>query len=291
MKLSIIAEGGGMRGAYALGAIDALYSYFGLKEVDFATGSSASIATLAYYVAGQFYPGYYIWPNELPNYRFLSFRNILNGYPFLNVDYVIDEIFKKRIPLNENKVKESKTKLIIPLTNFETGKAEYFDNRTKFDFFEILRAVMAAPFIYNKSIRINGSEYFDGSFGDPLPIDLPGIKDSRKIIILTKPRNNDMSTINISDNLMLMLFKLKFKSAAYESLKLNSILYQKRLNEIKKLEAKGDIVIYPSKKISRFDNKAESIKNSIEQGYKDAVSNQNLIRLMKKLKTKEKYKV
>ena len=146
MKLSIIAEGGGMRGAYALGAIDALYSHFGLKKIDYATGSSGSIATLSYYIAGQFYPGYNIWSNELPHHRFLSLRNILKGYPMLDIDYLIDEIFKKKISLNKKKVNESKAKLFVPLTNTKTGEAEYFNNKTDADFFEILRATMAAPF-------------------------------------------------------------------------------------------------------------------------------------------------
>ncbi|MBS3114390.1 hypothetical protein J4448_04775 [Candidatus Woesearchaeota archaeon] len=74
-------------------------------------------------------------------------------------------------------------------------------------------------------------------------------------------------------------------------LKLKLILYPERLKEIKELETKGEIVISPSKEISRYDNKTEAIKKNIEQGYKDTISNQNLIRLMEKLKTKEKYKV
>ena len=196
MKLSIVAEGGGMRGAYALGAIDALYSHFGLKSVDYMTGSSASAATLAYYAAGQFYPGYYIWSNELPSPKFLSFRNILKCRPFFDIDYLVDEVFKKRIPLNENKVKASRMRLIVPLTNAETGDAEYFNNRTKFDFFEILRAAMAMPFAYNHTVKIGEKAYLDGALTDPLPINIPQIRESRKIIILTKPRSDSKSGIS-----------------------------------------------------------------------------------------------
>lgn len=105
MKISIIAEGGGMRGTYSLGAINALYSYFGLKKVDYVTGSSAGIAPLAYYTAGQFYSSYRIYKREISNHKPLSLKNVFRGLPILDVDYLIDEIFKKIIPLNEKKLK------------------------------------------------------------------------------------------------------------------------------------------------------------------------------------------
>ena len=182
MKISIIAEGGGMRGAYSLGAIDSLYSHFGLKQVDYLTGSSSGIGTLAYYAAGQFYPGYYIWPLHLPNPKFMSIRNIFGGHPFVNVDYLIDCILKKRVPLKESAVKRSKMHLIVPLTNTVTGNVCYFDNRTHYNFFEVLRASMAMPFAYGKSVQIGLSRYIDGTLTNPLPTDVSCIKRSKKII-------------------------------------------------------------------------------------------------------------
>jgi len=80
MKLSIVAEGGGMRGAYTLGVMDALYSHFGLKKVDYVAGSFAGTGTLAYYVAGQFYPGYYIWTRHVTNPRMISIKNIAKNF-------------------------------------------------------------------------------------------------------------------------------------------------------------------------------------------------------------------
>lgn len=288
MKLSIIAEGGGMRGAYALGAIDALYSYFGLKNVDYVTGSSASSGTLAYYTTCQLYPGYYIWTKELPNHRFLSLWNVFKGHPFLDVDYLIDEIFKKRIPLNVKKVKTSRTRFIIPVTNAKTGKVKYFDNRTNFDFFKVLKAAMAVPFAYGKTVKIGNSFYFDGTPSDPLPIDFPGIKQSRKIIILTKTEK-DSKQGGIEKPLSTIL-KWKLELGVYKALQNSQIIYQKRMEQVKNLETKGDIVIRSSKHIPRFDNKIKTLKTSIKQGYKDTISHKKLSQLMKNLKENRKYR-
>ena len=113
MKLSLVVEGGGMRVAYSLGALGALYSHFGLRQVDYVTGSSSSLGLLAYYTAGQLYPGYYAWPKELSNYKLLSLRNLFRGKPIIDVDYLIDEIYKKKIPLSEKKIKASKIKFFV----------------------------------------------------------------------------------------------------------------------------------------------------------------------------------
>ncbi|MBI2543168.1 MAG: hypothetical protein HYW24_03210 [Candidatus Aenigmarchaeota archaeon] len=277
-----------MRGAYALGAIDALYSHFGLKRVDYVTGSSSSIGTLSYYTAGQFYPGYYIWTRELPNHKFLSLRNIFTGHPFLNVDYLIDEVFKKHIPLNRNKVKTSKIRFIIPVTNSKTGEVKYFDNMTKYDFFEILRAAMSPPFAYGKTVKIGKDTYFDGRESDPLPIDFPGIKQSKKIIILTKTEN-ELEQIDIAKHLS-AIFKWKLERGVYKALQHRQTVYKKRLRQVKKLEVNGDIVIRPSRQMSVFDNRVETLKASINQGYQDTISHKKLSQLMKTLKADKKYK-
>ena len=236
MNLSIIAEGGAMRGAYVLGVIDALYSYFGLKHVDSLTGSSASASTLSYYASDQFYPGYYIWTGEATNPRFLSIGNLFKGRPFLDIDYMVDEVFKKKIPLDPDKINKSKMHLVIPLTNAKTGKAEYFDSKTNEDIFEILRAAMAAPFVYGKFVKIRSKVYFDGSFSDPFPIDIPRIKDSRKIIILTKPSNNSKKTN--TERVLLTMLQWKMKKGVYNALKDGYSIYNKKIDKITELKSR-----------------------------------------------------
>ena len=293
-KISIIAEGGGMRGAYALGAIDALYSHFGMKKADIVTGSSSGVGTLAYYTAGQFYPGFHIWPEELPKWRFLSKRNLLLGKPFLNVDYLVDNIFQdKRWPINPEKVFKSEIKLIIPLANAETGKTKYFSNKNKFegnDLYKILKASMALPFAYGKYIKLNdGNSYFDGAQGDPLPIRHHEIKDTRKIIILTKDIDYPIN-LSWQERLFIELMKPTLKPGAYKQLKTNKEFYKKRLEQISTLETQGDIVIRPSSRLPRLDNSRQSIEDSISKGKSDAISHKGLVELMRELKSSSRYK-
>lgn len=209
--------------------------------------------------------------------------NLLKGRPLLDIDYMVDEVFKKKIPLDSNNLKNSKMHLIIPLTNARTGKPHYIDNKSNEDFFEILRAATAAPFVYGKLIKIKNERYFDGSFSDALPIEHPSVKNSRKIIILTRP-DYDSQKINIEKFLSGML-KWKLEKGVFKALKEYSLVYNEHIERINKLEKNGDIIIRPSKKISRFNNSNKAILASIRHGYNDVVSNRKILQLIKDMKT------
>lgn len=282
MKLSIIAEGGGMRVAYALGALGALYSHFGLKKVDYVTGCSSSLGLLAYYVAGQLYPGYHQWPQQIQSKKLLSLFNLLRDKPIIDIDYLIDEVYKNQIPLNEKKIKNSKIKFFVPLVNAKTGKLKYFDNRTNEDFFEVLRAGMAMQIGYGKTVRINNIDYFDAGSLNPLPIDIPQIKKSKKIIILTKKKGKDKG--HWSDDFFIWLFKRHFTPEAYKVLKNHGKIYKKKVEQISQLESRGDIVIRPQKHFSRYSNNKETLKKLMDIGYKDASNNMKIIELIDQLK-------
>ena len=273
-----------MRGAYAIGAMTALESHFGLKRVDVATGSSACIGILAYYVAGQLIPGRAIWTDKVSTSNFLSLFNPLRGKPIVDIDFVIDFCFKEYVPLNQEKVKSSDTLFIVPLINCATGIIEYFTNRTDLDFFEILRASMAMPILSSKGIELNNAYYLDGGISDLLPLDLPEVVDSKKIIILTKSRDyrNPLYIKSIS------LFKNHIHPEIYRALKASHALYARRMSQVKELVNDGSaVLIQPSVQLYGLDNRRKSLEKSIQMGFDDAVSNKDLIELISSLRKSE----
>jgi len=287
MKLSIIAEGGGMRGAYSLGAIDALYSELGLKRADFVTGSSASIGTLAYYASGQFYPGFHIWPEELPNWRFLSLRNLFRGRPFLDVDFLVDDVFRSgERQLDMKALLESPVELIVPITDSDTGEAIHLSNKKGFgghDPWKVLKASMALPFAYGKNIELNGRLYFDGGYSDPLPIDYDGIKDTKKIIILNKNSDYPLEP-GKDENFLASLTKPFLRKGVYERVRTHRHSYKRRMEEVRELERNGDIVIRPKRKFSRMDSSRANLERCIAEGRQDVLSDTRIGELMRELR-------
>lgn len=292
-KLSIVAQGGGMRGAYALGAVDALYSHFGLKRVDTVTGSSASVGTLTYFTSGQFYPAMNLWINELSNGRFLSFTNIFKKRPILDIDYLIDEVYKYKIPLDIDKLFSSKTELIVPLTNVQTGEVRYVSSKDRFSGFDpwnVLKASMAIPVAYGKTPIIGGETYFDSAYGNCIPFDIPTLEDSLKIIILTRnsPPKLDINELN-PEKVPIPHFGL-FHGKLREQMKKSELKFLHKLKIIEQLKSQGHIVIQPQIMLPRFDNSKRNLERCIEEGRKDVINNYGIQELIKRLKSSSKAK-
>src|SRR3990167_9725188 len=155
-KIAIVASEGGMSCAYSVGAILALVEKFDLVNPYLVIGSSGSTGTFAYYVAGQYKSIRNIWENLLPSKKFISWLRLNR---VMDIDFLIDDIFKKQDTLDVEKIKSSEIKFYISATNIETGEAEYFGNQSDIDIFEVLRASSAAPIVYNKLVEINGNKY------------------------------------------------------------------------------------------------------------------------------------
>ncbi len=157
-KIAIVSGGGGMKCAYSAGALYALAKELNFTEPDIIVGSSGSIS-FTYYVSGQYESIKNIWTKYLISKKFISLRRL---YRIMDIDYMVDVIFKKQDPLNTENITKSKTRLFFCLTNYITGNPEYFTNDGKIDMFEIMRATTAVPLIFNKKIKINNSLYIDG---------------------------------------------------------------------------------------------------------------------------------
>ncbi len=285
MKVSIISEGEGMCAAYSLGVLDALYSHFGLKRVDYVSGSSGSLPLLAYYVSGQFSLAKDRGIELLSNPKMIRLDHLPKRQNIVDVDYMVDKIFKKKLPLNIKKLKKSKTKFIVPVIEVETGELKYFNNRSKYDFFEILRAGMAEAFLYNKSVKIGKKFYFDGAYGDPIPVSVGGIKNSKKIIIVTK----DMTFSNKLERFFSKIFKSRFEDGKYNALQQKYHVYREKMKEIKKLNKnKNNIVIKIKKNYLLFDNRKSVLEKLRKTGFEDTIHNKEILSLIENMKKSKK---
>jgi len=163
MKLAIICTGGGMRCAYSGGALVALAKELHITTPNIAIGISGGAGSLAYYLSEQYADIKRIWTELLATNLFISFRF---KKPILDIDYLIDTVFKRQAPLDVEKLKSSTADWFFPATDIHTQKRlQFFSKKDSLDIFEILRASMAVPFIYGKEVLLGKFNYQDGDFG------------------------------------------------------------------------------------------------------------------------------
>jgi predicted patatin/cPLA2 family phospholipase len=160
-KIALVASGGGMSCSYSAGAIHTLIEKYNLTEPDIVVGASGSAGTIVYYVAGQSDKFKHIWLGLIANKKFV---NILRFWKVIDIDHLIDKIFKSEIPLNTQAVIDSPVNLLIAATDYTNGDLEYFSTKEREDkeeIFELLRASKALPLAYGKKIAIDDKYYID----------------------------------------------------------------------------------------------------------------------------------
>lgn len=266
----LVLEGGGMRGLYTAGVLD----FFLEKELifDYVIGVSAGASNAVSYISRQKGRNKMVNTAFLDDWRYMSIKNLIKNGSLFGMDFIFDEIPKKRVPFDYETFFNSPITFKIGVTDCNTGKPLYFDKSEMDKNFTALRASISLPLV-SPIVHFKGYHLLDGGITDPIPIRQAITNGYQKnVVVLT--RNRGYRKKPISRPLRLLLEK---KYRAYPNLiaaMLNRYqIYNKTLLYIDQLEQKQQIaVIRPSKKItvSRFEKNADKLNDLYELGYHDA---------------------
>ena len=266
-KTALIESGGGMASCYVAGVTYALAKNFNSFKPDIVIGGSGSTGTLSYYVSGQSESIKNIWLNLLCNRKFI---NPFRFWRVIDIDYLIDDVFRKIDPLNAEKIYQSSIEYLISSTNHKTGKLEYFSNKKKDDVFESMRASMAMPVAFNKYVKVNHKEYCDTDVSASVKINIEEALNLgvEKMIVISV---NDLHTSKFTD----FFYNLWLKKQTKRFLK-NYFVEEKMSYNIP--DSVEIIHLEPKKrlKIGTLGNNKRVLKKIFEQGYNDTMQNERL---------------
>lgn len=182
-KTALILSGWGMRAVFCVGALLALQKELWFTAPDIVIAGSWSVWTASYFIARQYKDIKTIWLSHLSTKRFINFWRV---WKIMDIDYLIDVVFKKQAPLYVKKIYDSPIRYYIGATNAHSGKVEYFSQKDGIDIFELMRASKAMPFFYGRSVDINWSLYHDGSNSSAVELHIQKALDlgADKIVVL-----------------------------------------------------------------------------------------------------------
>ncbi|MBN1499890.1 MAG: patatin family protein [Spirochaetes bacterium] len=273
-RKALIIEGGGMRGIFIVGVLQAFEDrkYFPWKII---AGSSAGALTGTAYAANQIYIARDIFFTKLISDTFINFKHILKkDKHIMNLDWLIKDVLEGDDPIDQKKLRKS-VPVIITGTNIpDNGDPEtlYFNSK-KDDLKKILTATAALPYLYRGFVNYQNHNLLDGALLDPLPYDYVkslGYKDKDITIILTRQKNyrKKSESFWISS-----IYENYYKDPKYKGL-LN--LLDKRFvrynNFLDDLETNHpDLrMIYPPEdfKVNRLSQDMESLMKGFQDGIK-----------------------
>lgn len=275
MKIGLVLEGGGMRGLFSAGVLDALLELKDLS-VNGIVGVSSGALFGVNYVSKQKERAVRYNKKYADDKRYMGLHSWITTGNAVNKDFAFYELPYKLDVFDNETFKKAETDFYVVMTNVESGKPEYVLIEDAFAQMEYLRATSALPFA-SKIIEINGKKYLDGGISDSIPIDFCESLGYDKIIaVLTRPEGT------YKEDKLGFLYKLVYRK--YPNL-VNSLLnmatdYEKVLAKIKDLENKGKIfVVRPPEvlKIGRLEKNRDKIQKVYDTGLNTGLKELNNI--------------
>lgn len=273
-SLGLIVEGGGMRGAYAAGILEAFLDhdlYF-----PYAIGVSAGANTLCSYLSRQKGRNERLYTKWITDKRFIGWKNFFREGGYFGMNFLFDDLPKHLDPFDFETFKQTDTIFKVGVTHCESGNPHYFEP-TKAnnldDTDRMLRASSSLPFI-SKVVEIEGEHYLDGGLCNSIPIDKSIADGNQKnVIVLTR---NAGYRKHYSKNLhrLAKAYGKKYPEVV-RCIATRYQHYNQTLESINQLEKEGSVFILRPElplEVDRFEKDVDKLKVLFEQGYEQAIT-------------------
>lgn len=269
LSVGLVLEGGGMRGLYTAGVLDAFLDA-GIK-IDGIVSVSAGALFGVNFVSRQRERALRYNKKYLSHPKYMSLRSWFRTGNFVNKDFTYYEVPMKLDVFDDEAFKKSSIDFYVVATEMTSGKPEYFKIDSVFEQMEILRASSALP-VVSKMVDWQGKKYLDGGLSDSIPVDFArGLGFDKLIVVMTRPLNYQKKPS--SGRLYKTLYRkypnfVKIASNRYQQ-------YNNSLEKVMSLEKTGDLfAIRPSKSlvIGRLEKNPDKLDSIYQLGMKDAKS-------------------
>lgn len=277
-KTGLVLEGGGMRGLYTAGVLDVLME--NRISFDGVIGVSAGTIHGCSYVSGQVGRSIRYNKKYYKDKRMMSFHNFLRTGDLVDEKFCYHELPEILDPYDNEAFKKSNIPFYVTCTNLETGKPEYILMKDMFQDIDYLRASSSMPYV-SRIVEKDGKKLLDGGCSDSIPVlKFMEMGYGRNLVVLTrhqgyrkKPEQRGLARI---------VYRKYPKFV--KTLESRSVMYNKTLEDIEKLEKAGTaFVIRPSKplEIGRMSHDLKEIIRTYELGRSDAFEKLEALRSWK----------
>lgn len=187
-RQALVVEGGGMRGAFTSGVLDAfLQQQF--NPFDLCVGVSSGSTNVANYLAAQEGRTLHIYLDHSLRSEFIRYGRFFRGGDLLDLKWMWD-VVEQEYPLNQEQLFANRAEFYMVLTHAISGEATYIKACRK-NILEGLRASSSIPVLTRQAVEIFGEPYFDGGVADALPVHWVANQDrvAKMMVVRTRPKN------------------------------------------------------------------------------------------------------
>jgi predicted patatin/cPLA2 family phospholipase len=189
---ALVVEGGGMRGIFSTGVLDAFFDHQ-YRPFDVCLGVSAGSTNLAAWLAHQRGRNYKVITDYSCRPQFISFKRFLGGGHWLDLDWLW-EITIREIRLDLQRFARQSIPLYVVTTKVADGQAAYI-RATAENLEHLLKASCSVPIVYREFPVIDGERMTDGGVADSIPVVAAHRMGARDItVVLSRPNGYRKTT-------------------------------------------------------------------------------------------------
>ena len=264
-KTGLVLEGGGMRGVFTSGVLDAFMKhdlYF-----RYIVAVSAGACNGMSYVSRQPRRARISNIDYLARYKYIGIRHLVTQGCIFDRELLYDKFPNQLLPFDFDEYFKHAKDFEMVTTNCLTGKAMYLsetsDRQRSLD---IVRASSSLPYV-SKIVTVDGIPMLDGGIIDSIPIHRAiETGHEHNVVILT--RNKDWRDTGKDRKVPAFIYK------NYPRLRVvlshRHVVYNQQIDLIDRLEAEGKITcIRPMRpmEVGRIENDVEKLERLYEEGF------------------------
>lgn len=264
-KTGLVLEGGGMRGVFTSGVLDAFMKhdlYF-----RYIVAVSAGACNGMSYVSRQPRRARISNIDYLARYKYIGIRHLVTQGCIFDRELLYDKFPNQLLPFDFDEYFKHAKDFEMVTTNCLTGKAMYLsetsDRQRSLD---IVRASSSLPYV-SKIVTVDGIPMLDGGIIDSIPINRAiETGHEHNVVILT--RNKGWRDTGKDRKVPAFIYKNYPRLRV--ALSHRHIVYNQQIDLIDRLEAEGKITcIRPMRpmEVGRIENDVEKLERLYEEGF------------------------
>ncbi len=246
-KSGLIVEGGGSRGVYSAGILDAFIE----EGIDFnyVMGISIGAYNAASYLSKQKKRTFNIYKTFHNDKRFIDVKRVLKKQPIMDADFVFNEINKNTHPFDYDSFFKSEAEFISVATDIELGEPIFLPKSklSKDELDSAIKASCSLPFLTD-AVSLNEKKLLDGGIALRLPLEKAFKDGNEKMVVILHTPKGECIKDYITGPLSSVWYHNKYPKLK-ELLYHRAEQYNKEMKKLLELEKIGKVYIIAPKKM------------------------------------------
>ena len=265
---ALVLEGGGTRGFYGAGVLDAFMDA-GIM-FPYIAAVSAGAANVLSYVSGQRGRNRLVVEHLVNDKRYLSKRNLIRGKSLFDYEFIFETVPQKLLFFDQQMFDQVQTQLYTGALDCREGKTIWYNKLALGLHYTPVIASCSIPMV-SPMLRFDNRDLLDGGILDPIPIEKSMIDRNRfHVVVLTQDPSYQKERTRMTA-IFYAKYHRKYPHLVW-ALQERHEAYNRQVSFVEQLERDGRaLIIRPQEpvKISRTENSPKKLLLLYDQGTAD----------------------